>query len=278
MYILHQLERSLIFVISVFIFSFSVVPEKRLARSNNTRKAIICLTYDDALQSQLQFAIPQLDSFAIKGTFFLNSIQGSSDILGKGSDVLLQWKQAAAHRHELGNHTLFHPCPQKLGWQRDIAIETYTLERLLNEIQATHIYLDHIEGKRDKRSFAYPCNNFELRAKDYTSHLRTLNFISYARAGGDNTSIITDFKRLDKMKVPSWHVMEGTTGEALIAFVDKTIRVGGVGIFQFHGIEGPLFRISSEAHLQLLKHLKANEDKVVVTTFSEAMKIISEKD
>ena len=127
----------------------------------------------------------------------------------------------------------------------------------------------HAGLKRNSRAY--------LQAADYTSHLRTLNFISYARAGGDNTSIITDFKRLDKMKVPSWHVMEGTTGEELIAFADRTIRVGGLGIFQFHGIEGPLFKISSKAHLQLLKHLKANEDKVVVTTFSEAMKIINEK-
>jgi peptidoglycan-N-acetylglucosamine deacetylase len=33
-------------------------------------KAAICLTYDDGMDTQLSNAIPQLDSFGFKGTFF----------------------------------------------------------------------------------------------------------------------------------------------------------------------------------------------------------------
>ena len=261
-------------VISILVFFYTSTIPAQGQSSRTKRKAIICLTYDDALNSQLENAIPQLDSFGMKGTFFLNSIQGSTDVMGKGSEILVKWKQASSRGHELGNHTLFHPCPQKLGWQKDIAIEAYTFEQLLNEVQAAHLYIDQLEGKRAKRSFAYPCNNFEVQKKDYSERLRTLGYISYARAGGDNTSIVTDFNSLDKMKVPSWHVMEGTTGRELIAYVDEAIKAGGLGIFQFHGIEGPLFRISNEAHLQLLKYLKENQDKVTVTTFSDAMKLV----
>jgi peptidoglycan-N-acetylglucosamine deacetylase len=257
-----------------FVGGIVASAQEQVSAASYKGKPIICLTYDDALDSQLKNAIPQLDSFGMKGTFFLNSIRGSTDIIGRGSDILLEWKSASAHGHEFGNHTLFHPCPQKLGWQKDIAIENYTLEQLLNEVRTTHLYIDQIEGKRSKRSFAYPCNNVVVANKDYSEHLRKFNFISYARAGGDNNSIITDFNRLDKMKVPSWHVMEGTTGEELIAFVDKAIKARGLCIFQFHGIGGALFTVSSEAHLQLLKYLKDNEDKIIVTTFSQAMKIV----
>lgn len=46
--------------------------------STPSEKAIICLTYDDGLDTQLSIAIPQLDSMGLKATFFLNSILGSS--------------------------------------------------------------------------------------------------------------------------------------------------------------------------------------------------------
>ena len=29
------------------------------------------------------------------------------------------------------NHTLFHPCPEKIGWQKELAIESYTIDKLL---------------------------------------------------------------------------------------------------------------------------------------------------
>src|SRR5215217_596061 len=38
----------------------------------DNKKCAVVLTYDDGLASQLQVAIPQLDSAKLKGTFFLN--------------------------------------------------------------------------------------------------------------------------------------------------------------------------------------------------------------
>ena len=54
-------------------------------------KAIICLTYDDGLETQLANVIPQLDSAGFKATFFLNSIQGSSqsDVIGESPEAVL---------------------------------------------------------------------------------------------------------------------------------------------------------------------------------------------
>jgi hypothetical protein len=67
-------------------------------------KAAICLTYDDALDGHLDYAIPQLDSAGFKGTFYCT---GNSPSL---YSRMGEWRMAAKNGHELGNHTLFHPC------------------------------------------------------------------------------------------------------------------------------------------------------------------------
>lgn len=69
----------------------------------NGAKAAIALTYDDSLDSQLDYALPTLDKYDIKGTFFLTiEREGFFPRVG-------EWRAAAESGHELANHTLFHP-------------------------------------------------------------------------------------------------------------------------------------------------------------------------
>ncbi len=67
-------------------------------------QAAVSLAYDDALDSQLDTAIPALDKAGLKASFYLTL----------GSDVvkrrMADWRAAAARGHELGNHILFHQC------------------------------------------------------------------------------------------------------------------------------------------------------------------------
>ncbi|HVV55438.1 MAG TPA: polysaccharide deacetylase family protein, partial [Mucilaginibacter sp.] len=65
------------------------------------KKAVIVLTYDDALLSQLNVAVPQLDSAHFKATFFLT---GDIDY-----QTIPRWRALAKRGFELGNHTIFHP-------------------------------------------------------------------------------------------------------------------------------------------------------------------------
>src|ERR1041385_8393947 len=60
----------------------------------NGAKAAVVLTYDDALPSQLDHAVPVLDAAGFKATFFLANV--------KLADVA-RWHAAAAEGHELGN-------------------------------------------------------------------------------------------------------------------------------------------------------------------------------
>jgi peptidoglycan/xylan/chitin deacetylase (PgdA/CDA1 family) len=245
------------------------------ARLVAPRPALICLTYDDGLPSHLTTVLPQLDSAGLKGTFFLNAIQGAATVIGQASPAVAGWTQAAQRGHELGNHTLFHACPEKLGWPKALAVEGYSVEQLLTEIRTQNSLLTLLDPKRRTRAFAYPCNNFLVGTTDYAQLIRRQGLVRYGRTGGDRTSIITDFAALDPMKAPSWLVEEGTTLPELIGFAERVRQAGGLGVYQFHGVGAEFFRISPATHRAFLAYLKAHPDQYRVSTFSEAMAAVA---
>jgi peptidoglycan/xylan/chitin deacetylase (PgdA/CDA1 family) len=66
------------------------------------------------------------------------------------------WKKAVQNGHEIGNHTLSHPCTGNYPAFRWNALEEMTLEGMAKEIDgATQAIVDSL-GVRP-RSFAYPC-------------------------------------------------------------------------------------------------------------------------
>ncbi|HZY35983.1 MAG TPA: polysaccharide deacetylase family protein [Mucilaginibacter sp.] len=224
------------------------------------KKAVIVLTYDDGLKSQLDNAVPLLDSLHFKGTFFL---------IGDALDynTIPQWRAVAKKGHELANHTMYHPCTDK---NNPVGSQSYTPATILREIGTTNYFLFALDGKTT-HSYAYPCTETSVGGKYYVDSLRKSGAVSYARIGGDkDDAVITDFKKLDPLLVPSYGVEAGTTGEQLIAFVKKVEQSGGMGVFMFHGIGGDWIITSPEAHKQLLEYLAHDKD-IWVATFSEAM-------
>lgn len=270
----HKTGLTAIFITAFFFYSFAQTNQARIFK-----KAIICLTYDDGLETQLSTVIPQLDSAGFKATFFLNSIQGSSqsDVIGQTPEAVLGWMNAARNGHELANHTLFHPCPEKFGWAKTASTEHYTLDKILTEIRTQNAILSLLDPNRKSRSFAFPCNNVFIGDTDYSIIIKEKGLVTFGRAGGDSSSIITDFKHLNTMQVPSWHVWTGTTLQQLIAFAEKVRQSGGMGVYQFHGVGRQIFQISREIHKGFLEYLKAHPDDYWVTTFSEAMEYVTKQ-
>jgi len=260
------------YLTSIFTSTFGQKP-----KIDHSGQAIICLTYDDGLLSHLKTVLPQLDSIGLKGTFFLNSIQGSSEAIGEASPATSGWTMAALHGHELANHTLFHPCPENLGWQKAFAIESYTVSKIITEIKTENTILSLLDPARKQRAFAFPCNNFLVHDTDYISIIKGQGLVKYGRAGGDRNSFVLDFKKINIMKMPSWMVEEGTTVTELIAFAEKVKATGGIGIYQFHGVGAEFFQISKETHRAFLDYLKSHQNEYWVTNFSDAMDYITSK-
>ncbi len=67
-------------------------------------KAAVSLSYDDTLNSQLDNAIPALNKYDLKGSFYLSVANAPLRLR------MEEWRQAAKQGHELGNHTIYHPC------------------------------------------------------------------------------------------------------------------------------------------------------------------------
>jgi peptidoglycan/xylan/chitin deacetylase (PgdA/CDA1 family) len=231
------------------------------------KKAVIVLTYDDALNSQLDNAIPQLNATHLKATFF---------ITGYLTDATIpRWRAVAARGYELANHTLYHPCIGKeLKGTTESSTNTYSVFRIIREIGMMNNLLFAIDNKQT-RTYAYPCTETKVSGVSYVDSLRKSGLIKYARIGGDERDMITDFKKLDPFLVPSWGLSENTPGPKLIEFVKKVEQSGGMGIFMFHGIGGDYLTTSAVAHKELLQYLQQHRKDILVLTFQQAMDYIA---
>lgn len=112
------------------------------------KRAALSLSFDDARLSQMDRGIPLLDKHGVKATFYVtvNSMHRRLD----------GWKRAVANGHEVGNHTLTHPCSGNFGWSQDAALENYTLARMEADIAKSNEEIQQSLGVKTT-TFAFPC-------------------------------------------------------------------------------------------------------------------------
>ena len=234
-------------------------------------KAAICMTYDDALDGQLDYAIPQLDSTGFKGTFFCT---GNSPSLYRRMD---DWRKAAGNGHELGNHTLFHPClavkpdGSKMDWVKpEYDLQTYTFFQLLNELNTANTLLKAIDGKV-QRTYGYTCSDCTIGAGvSFTDSIKSL--FTAARSDGQ---IPESMKGYDIYKTPSWGVNSNSAQE-MIAYINKARDKGTIAVFMFHSIGGGYLNTTAAEHRKLLEYISQNRKDFYVATFQEVMKYIKD--
>lgn len=112
------------------------------------KRASLSLTFDDARVSQAQVGIPLLDRHSIKATFYVSPAPFQAH--------LPAWKQALANGHEIGNHSLRHPCTGNFAFAREKALEDYTLAEMERELKEANRVIESALGVRPA-TFAYPC-------------------------------------------------------------------------------------------------------------------------
>lgn len=223
------------------------------------KKCAVALTYDDALNVQLDKVVPALDSFSFKGTFYLI---GSSPAF---TNRITDWRKAAAKGHELGNHTLFHPCYGKRPgreWVRpDYDLNIYTMERVTNEIKMNSALLEATDGKK-KRTLACPCGDSKVGDSSFLYRVKD-DFVAMR----DGTPDANDVNGFGNVTI-QWMGPNGHTGEQLIDAVKKAMESNALLIFVFHGVGGDhSLNVSTKAHSELLHFLKKNESQVWVAPF-----------
>ena len=253
----------LLLLFSIYFLCTSVTAQ--VEKPWNGKRAAVVLTYDDALNVHLDHAILALDSLKLKGTFYLSGQSGALD------KRIPEWRKAAARGHELGNHTLFHPCaggPGRSWITSENDLRNYTVARMVNEMRLNNTLLKSIDGKSG-RTFAYACGDMKIGDTIYIERMK--GEFTGARGVRSEMPPIT---RVDLLNIPSY-MINGQSGEELIALVKEAIANGRLLVFLFHGVGGEhSLDVSLEAHSQLLHFLKKNEKDVWVAPMTEVATFI----
>jgi peptidoglycan-N-acetylglucosamine deacetylase len=127
------------------------------------KRAALSLSFDDARKSQVDAGLALLDKHNVKATFYVVPSAVEQQLEG--------WKKIAASGHEIGNHSLNHPCTGNFAWSRQKALEDYTLEKMRDELEQANRRIKELLGVTPV-SFAYPCGQtFVGRGVDTRSYV-----------------------------------------------------------------------------------------------------------
>jgi peptidoglycan-N-acetylglucosamine deacetylase len=180
------------------------------------KRCAISLTFDDARFSQIDAGIPLLNKHEVKATFYI-----SPGSFLKRKDG---WIAAAKSGHEIGNHTMTHPCTGNYAFSRRNALEDYTLGKIAQEMdRANQFIYEHL--KINPVSFAYPCGQkFVGRNQDQKSYapLVSKKFLTGRGWLGEssNDPWFCDFSHLEGME------SDGKSFEELKKLVDNAAKEG----------------------------------------------------
>lgn len=230
------------------------------------KSCAVVLTYDDAIDQDLDHVLPALDSVKLRGTFY---VIAASPVVQRR---LPEWRAAAARGHELGNHSLFHPCdsrpPGRSFVTPDIDLSTYTLGRVTQEILAANTLLQAIDG-RTRRTFAYPCGDLSVGDSLFYRRLRR----DFVAARGVQPGMPTR-QQVNLDNVPSY-MINGQTGEQLVALVRQAQQQHALVVFLFHGVGGGHgLNVASGPHHQLLRYLQQHQRDIWVAPMVEVAEFI----
>ena len=210
----------------------------------------ISLNYDDALHSQLDHALPALNQYGFKASFYLTL---SSPVISKR---LPDWRNLAIQGHELGNHTLFHHCrgslPNREWVQPHQDLDQRNPAQLLEEVVTANAFLTAIDGEL-QRTFTPPCGDSKAGGEDYIN-LVAKHFLAIK---GQEPSALNAV----------WLAPVDKTGKELIALIEQHGQKSRLINLTFHGIGGDYLSVSDAAHRSLLKFLAAHPDRYYVAPY-----------
>ena len=233
------------------------------AQSNQAwrgKKCSVVITYDDAINQHLDNALPLLDSLGLKATFYVTAFSASVQTR------LNEWKKLATNGHELGNHTLYHPCiggPGREWVSPENDLRNYSVQRMLNEVRMTNLFLQSLDGKT-KRTFAFTCGDMKIGDSSFIKPLKN-DFVA-ARAVRNE---MHKAHEIDLYNVDCYMV-NGHTAEQMIEWVKKAMETQSLLVLLFHGVGGGNgLDVSIPAHRTLLRFLKQNEKDIWIAPMVE---------
>ena len=216
-------------------------------------RAAVSLTYDDSMECHLDLVAGALEGHGFRGTFYTPVNQCLITRME-------EWARVSRAGHELGNHTLHHPCrgrPESTWIKPERDLKHYTPARWEMEVDLANQILSQIEGRHD-RTYGNTCHHNTVGPDEAPVSLDPLMLKHFTAARGTSREpsytidpATADLSNLgtiigDGMDVDDWK-----------AAVDGAVERGHWLILTFHGVgtrKGNLF-VSERDHTALLEHL-----------------------
>lgn len=249
--------------------SFKASAQNDFRWPNNTLAAV-SLSYDDALHSQLNNAVPILNKYRFKGSFYLTLNSPVFKLRRK------EWQMLASQGHELGNHTINHACrgslPNRAWVKPNNDLDNKTIKELVSEVKKANNILTTLDNQT-RRTFSLPCSDNLTSDGDYLKAVSSL-FI------GIQSKIDTIPTKMSTVNVKDMSVISAAnlSGSQLINYVKQAEKNGTMVNFTFHGIGDDYLSTSSEAHNALVEYLARNKKRYWVDTVINISSYISHYD
>lgn len=223
-------------------------------------RAAVSLTFDDGLESHLRSAIPLLDRAGLRGTFYLNPREAE----GIWVDSLDRWQQAQSCGHEMGNHTVVHPCSLNvdLPWQQGHNLIDWTLEQVQADIFEAQRRLDAAFPGQKQNTFAYPCYESTVgRGRQRVSYTPFVaeHFVAARHKGEMQANLANDPVRCDLHHLSSWPV-ERQPGALMVGLAEQAAQLARWAVFTFHGINEGNLMVGESDFCDLVDYLARRAD------------------
>lgn len=245
----------------------SNIGKKRFVLPNG-KKVAVSISYDDGLRVHFEEVAPMLKKYGLRGTFYP---PGLISLIKYPQE----WARVAEMGHELGNHSLFHPC-RRPRINPAYNLENYNEARWRDEMEVANYILKTIDGK-DERTFAIPCAQIyvgPLEKKVSVEPIIPKMFV--AARSYFNREIITP-DNLNFISLPSFAAdLDLKTFDRILSIIREAQQVSGWVIITFHGIgKGENYlSIDEEEHRKLVSFLSENRNEVWVAPIIEVCRYL----
>jgi peptidoglycan/xylan/chitin deacetylase (PgdA/CDA1 family) len=221
--------------------------------------AAVTLRFDDGFESHRTESAPLLESFGLRGTFYVCPTGTESDWLARAHP----WRAVLDAGHEIGNHTMSHPAPVALfGEPGPRCYEQLTLDAYQADVLEAHRRLELAFGPREW-SFCYPCYQTWVGVGPHRRSVVPFIAEHFAAAcvGGEISKPFNVPEHCDLHALMSVHT-EGLRGDELIARVELARKLGRWAILTFHAIDKGHLPVARRDFEQLIGHLRDNADSI----------------
>ncbi|WPJ94826.1 polysaccharide deacetylase family protein [Coraliomargarita algicola] len=224
------------------------------------QQCAVTLSYDDALPIHHKAVAPFLAAKGVSATFYICASSGFTE----HTDA---WRQVAELGHELGNHTLFHPCRREPATNYDwlaahYDLCDYTAQRWTDEMRVANCLLRLVDGEAE-RTFGNTCCHTTIgrgpREKDLDGLIKRM----FVAGRGPRNEKIVEPSTLNFPALGHFSG-DGKTMEDLQQLIEHAIQMNGWIIFMFHGIGENTHKlyIDDDEHAKLIEYLAANSARI----------------